>query len=130
MVNVLARDSNPLSVWAQSYIPYRQSGSVQYFLELVAVECVLAHCAILGSSDEEAVLRSPLAGFCIRCWHTYTSYYGCIVFLAIVYCHRLVVGSGTEHAAVVVNSGRNELLSVRCVCEVSCAGGVCVFSQR
>lgn len=61
VVNVLARDSNPLSVWTQCHISYGQSGSFQYFLEPITVECVLAHCTILGSRDEEAILRRPLA---------------------------------------------------------------------
>jgi hypothetical protein len=55
--DLLARYCNPVSVRTEGYVSNWQRGSVQDLLKLVAVECVFAHCAILGPGYEEAALR-------------------------------------------------------------------------
>jgi hypothetical protein len=55
-LDLLARNRDPVPVWTQRDVSYWQCCSVQYLLELVAIQCVLAYSPILGTSDEEAVL--------------------------------------------------------------------------
>jgi hypothetical protein len=55
--DLLARYSDPVSVWTQSHVSNWQRGPFEDLLKLVAIECVFAHCAILGPGNEEAVLR-------------------------------------------------------------------------
>lgn len=55
---------------------------------------------------------------------TYAGDDSAVVLLTIVYSDRLIIGSCCKYTAEVVDSGRYELLSIRCICEVCCAGGV------
>jgi hypothetical protein len=55
---------------------------------------------------------------------TYTSYDGCVVFLAIVHRDWFIVGSGAKYAAIVVDAGGYEFLSVRCVGKIGCARSI------
>jgi hypothetical protein len=54
----------------------------------------------------------------------YTSYDGCVVFLTVVHGDGFIVGPGTEYATIVVDSGRHEFLSVRCVGKIGCARSI------
>jgi hypothetical protein len=122
--DLLARYCNPVSVRTEGYVSNWQRGSVQDLLKLVAVECVFAHCAILGPGYEEAALRPRQYFLCHLNSSTYTSYDGCVVFLAVVHSDRLIVGSGAEYATVVVDPSGYELLSVRCVGKIGCARSI------
>lgn len=54
--DVLARYSDPVSIWTQSNVADWQCGSVHNLLELAAFNRVSAHCAVFRPSNEEAIL--------------------------------------------------------------------------
>jgi hypothetical protein len=62
------------------------------------------------------------------CHVTYTGDDRSIILLAFIYRDWLIIRPCGKDAAVVVDSGCDEFLSVGCVCEVGCARGIWDFS--
>ena len=71
------------------------------------------------------VRTTPLSMHCC----TYSSHDCRIILLTVVDCDWFIVGPSAEDAAIVVDSGCNELLSIRRVGKVCCARGVCKFKS-
>lgn len=75
-------------------------------------------------------MKKPFCGLaqrvrpCIPSTYTYAGNNCCIVLLTIIHCDWLIVRASGEHATVVVDSRRYELLSIWCIGEVGCAGGI------
>jgi hypothetical protein len=92
ILDLLARDSNPVSIRAESHIAYGQCRSDKYLLKFVSLQRVFAHGTILRTGDKEAILTT--GSVTANSWvpsHTYTCDDCCIVLLAVIYCDRLVV---------------------------------------
>jgi len=63
-----------------------------------------------------------------KCCIAHPSYDSSVVLLTFIYRDWLVIGARSEDAAVVVDSGCDEFLSVRCVCEIGCTRGIWSFN--
>jgi hypothetical protein len=60
---------------------------------------------------------------------TYAGYNGSIVFLAVIHCDWLIIGSSTEDTTIVVDSGCHEFLSIRRVGKVGRSGGIWRYNE-
>jgi hypothetical protein len=124
-LHLLARDSNPVPIRAESQIAYRQCRPDKNLLKLVSNQRVFAHGTIFRTGDKEAILttESVTANYWFTS-HTYTRDDCRIVLLAVIYCDRLIVRPGCKDAAVIIDSGCDEFLSVRRVRKKGCAGRI------
>lgn len=91
-LDLLARDSNPGPIRAESYIAYGQCRPDKYLLEFISIQRVFAHGTILRAGDKEAILTT--GSVTANSWfpsHTYTRDDCGIALLAVVYRDRLIV---------------------------------------
>jgi hypothetical protein len=85
---------------------------------------------LLTVPSSEPVMKKPFCDAAQRrdvsmpSRYTYTSHDRSIVLLTVVHADWLIVRASCEHATVVVDSGRYEFLSIRCIGKVGCAGGI------
>jgi hypothetical protein len=88
--DLLACNGDPVSVWTQGNISDGQGGSVEYLFKLSTLDGVLAHCAVLRSSNEETILHA-ISVVLVPKSFTYTRYDCRVVLLAVVDCVRFIV---------------------------------------
>jgi hypothetical protein len=128
-IDVLARNRNPVPIRTQGQVTDRQCGPDQYFFKFAALKREPAHCAVLGTCNEEAILCLQSAVRPIPYFEcTYASHNRRVVLLTLVYSNWFIVGSRSENTAVVIDSGCDKPFSGRCVCEVGCAR--CIYGVQ